>query len=288
VDGVLSPDEEAAARRRPEVVARAARLEAGRTALRAVPGPDPVARERALTAALAAFDAEAPASVPSDRPPPPVRAVPVAGPGAIDLAAHRQSRSGGAQGDAARRGLPRWFGAAAAAVALLAGLVGLAALSSDGDGDNDTAMDVGSSQEQSDDGAASAGDSAEAPTAAPESGGSEARQARPLEVGDLGTFPSGDALVDHVQGITPDSGTAEVQPESSAPLDADEEALGTFSSCEGAPPPPLDDPGAVLELHGRAVIGTQAVEVWIVDAAAGRRVVAVDAACAVTVDRPLG
>ena len=304
VDGLLAPDDASAARARPEVVARAAQLEAGRATLRQVSSPDPAARDRAVTAALAAFD-EAAASASSS----PGRSaasegsgipagLPGIGPGSgsgagqvpVDLAAHRQVRGHDARRAGAGRA-PRWLGAAAAVVAVLMGLVGLAALSSSGrDEDADTAADVGAAQEDADSGGGSSQDSAEAPSAAPESGGdgAAAERAPGVEAGDLGMFPSADALVGHLAGRMGEAATdGDIQPDSTASAEADQGAIDAFALCAGPPPPPLADPDGALRLHGRAVVDDDAVDVWVVDTPRGRRVVALDDACGVVVDRPL-
>ena len=305
VDGLLSPEDAAAARARPEVVARAAQLEAGRATLRQVPSPDPAGRDRAVSAALAAFDeAATPASsspgrstasggggggVPTGSPGIGPGAGSGAGQAPVDLAAHRHAR--GRDAGRAGAGRARWLGAAAAAVAVLMGLVGLAAVSSSGgDEEADTAAEVGTAQEEADNGAGSSQDSAEAPSAAPESGGDDASPERSaaVDAGDLGMFPSADALVAHLAGRMGEAATeAEIQPDSTASAEANQGAIDAFGSCAGAPPPPLDDPDGALRLHGRAVIDDDAVDVWVVDTPRGRRVVALDDACGVVVDRPL-
>jgi hypothetical protein len=297
VDGLLPADAAASARARPEVMARVAQLEAGRATLRQVPAPDPAARDRAVAAALAAFDdAAAPGSSSPGRSPWSADgSVPSARPGTgagqpVDLAAHRHAGPQDAHRAGTRRA-PRWLGAAAAVVAVVMGLVGLAAVSSSGgDEDTDTAADFGTAQEEADDGAGSSQDSAEAPSAAPESGGGgDAERSAAVEVGDLGVFASGDALVDHLAGRLGEAGAdAEIQPDSTASAEADQRATDAFDSCAGAPPPPLDDPDGALRLHGRALVDGDAVNVWVVDTPQGRRAVALDDACGVVVDRPLG
>lgn len=289
LDGDLGLDDPA--RLRPDVVARAAELDTARTTVRDVPAADPVARERALAAALAAFDEEAPAASSSTGRPPPPPSVhgrgPAPAPPPVDLAEHRRARPGRAH--AGRKGLPRWFGAAAAAVVVLAGLVGLAALTSSGSDDADTAMDAGTDETQAsggDDAGTATEDSAEAPSAS-EPGVNESQRA-PVEAGDLGIFATGDALVDHVRDTVGNGeGGMELEPGTGDPPDADTNALGTFATCDGAPPPPLDDPGAAVALHGRAVVGDEAADVWVIDTERGRRIVAIDAACELVLDRPM-
>jgi hypothetical protein len=93
VDGMLDEGEEAAAARHaPDVVARAAEMDAARAALRDVPPAGAAARSRALAAALAAYDEAGVPRSPDDHSQ------------VADLGAHR------------RRSLPsgRWLGAAGA------------------------------------------------------------------------------------------------------------------------------------------------------------------------------
>ena len=286
VDGLAGPDE--AANRPPEVVARAAELAAARAALRDVPAIDPAVRERGLAAALAAFDDEASTSASPDPPPPPVAGTGRAAAPPVDLASHRRSHGEHGARRGARQGLPRWFSAAAAAVVVLAGLVGLAALSSSGgDDEANTAMDsgAGQSQESSDDEAAvTAEDGGEAaPGAAEDATGSESSA---VDAGDLGMFATGDALVDHLrESLAGGDGEAQIQPEASAPRNTDR-TTGAFAACDGAPPPPLGDTDATPVLHGRAVIGNEAVDVWVMNTSQGRRIVAIDDACELVLDRP--
>jgi hypothetical protein len=292
LDGDLSLDHPA--RQRTDVVTRAAEIGTARATVRDVPAADPAARERALAAALAAFDEEAPpASTSPERPPPPVDArgpLPVPAPRSpqpVDLAAQRRSRAGRPQG---RQGLPRWLGAAAAAVVVLAGLVGLAALTSDSE-DADTAMDTGAGETQEssggdDDLGTAAEDNAEAPSAAEPDESESHRTA--VEAGDLGMFPTGDALVDHLRAaVGGDDADLDLEPEAGAPSGTASNTLGAFTACAGAPPPPLDDPDATLVLHGRAVVGDEAVDVWAIDTDRGRRIVAIDDACVLVLDRPI-
>jgi hypothetical protein len=289
VDGQLGADEADAAGRRPDVVARARELGSTRAALRSVPDPDPAARERALAAAMAAFDEAARAE---SRPPPPASPV--------DLAAHRHDRHherhhAGHLGVTGGR-TPRWLGAAAAIVAVVMGLAGLAALSSR-DGDSaDISAEIGASQE--DDGGATASaddhadedadDDADGPSAAPEGGDEEdAARSGPIEAGDLGTFRSAEGLVDHLADIVPAAdATAESLPDATAAPDLDQEAADPLGCAESLPPP-LDDPTADPRLHGMAIVDGRAVEVWVVDIGRGRRAVAIDTGCSVVVDRPL-
>ena len=298
LDGALSDAAAEVARGRPEVVARAAEMQAAQAALRAeVPAVAPSAadRERALAAALAAFDeAAAPAGAePGD--------TTAAGSGrdeVPDLASRRSGRSGRAdrhRGDGGRRGLPRWLGAAAAAVALVAGVAGLAAISSGGSDDDESAEggDAAATVEEHAEPGTSDGDSggeatAEAPEATGESedsGASIPPTTLPVEAGDLGALPSVDELVDRVDGLA-DGVYGVVTPDVAARSSAD--ALDQFGpGCAGGLPETLVDPEVTLRLHATAVVAGQPVDVWSTEGADGRRVVVLAADCTVVADRPV-
>ncbi|HET6953367.1 MAG TPA: hypothetical protein VFI47_23515, partial [Acidimicrobiales bacterium] len=168
LDGVLPPGEAEAARRDPGVMDRAAALTAARDALRASPlaPADPAARERALTRALAEFDAEGAVGQARHGPRP-------------DVVHLRSRRRGGAGGSAAR-----WLGVAAA-VLVLAGIAGIA-VSREDDGDQagtTASADLESAPEAAEAPATSgAGDRA----ADSQSEGGAAMAPTPVEVGDLG------------------------------------------------------------------------------------------------------
>lgn len=286
LDGLLPPEEAEAARRRPDVATSVARMEAARRALRNVPPPPVGSLDRALAAALDAFDGEAPAPGATAVGHPPPDAVtagqPAPGPGApaapappTDLAARRRHRSGR---------LPRWLGAAAAVALLAIGAAGLAALDRGDGGDAETAT-----MESADDGGqGSAGQDApgardEAGAPAPEASADQDSSAgapfdaRVLDAGDLGTFATPEALVDAVSSLP----LAEALP---APIDPSTAGQG---ACPEGPPAPLAGPGVAIALRGQALLAGEPIEVYLVDVAGGRRVVALDSACAVVVDRPL-
>ena len=260
LDGELGDADAAAARARPDVVARAAAMEDARRALRDLPVPPHAGRDRAVAAALAAFDDEVAGgtgwSPPAPLGPPPRRA-------------------------------QRWL-AAAAAAAVLAGLAGLAvATAGDGD-DHDMA---GSAEEATagDDSADASGEGGGGPDEevaeeAPRADTEASDQLAVAEAGHLGTFASADALVDHVTALLAQDGGATSVP----PADPDTGADTTFrQACADDPPAPLAGALATV-LSGRAVLDQQPVEVWVVDTAEGRRVVAVDDTCATVVDQPVG
>lgn len=275
VDGELDPATAAAARARPDVVARAAELAAARDALRgaSVPPPDDAAREQAIAAALAAYDTAgttAPGTVPTPTTPP-------APPSVTPFEPRRRT------GAPARR-RRTWQLAAAAAVVVLAGVLGVALATS---GDR-TVDDTAATSVEPSDGVGTA-DAGEAAPRADEGFEGEADDAdRPdapagrQEVGHLGTFASGEELADHLAtALAP--GDHQVRPEASDGAGA---APGPDPSCD-APPPPLDDPATPTRLHGHAVVDGTTVDVWVVDDGGRARLLAVDGDCRVVVDRPL-
>lgn len=274
LDGDLPPGWAEEARRDPAVLARVAELVAARDRLRAtpVPPPDPGARERTLAAALAAFDDEALSGEGHGEGHGAGRA------GVADLGARRGARAGGT-GRAIR-----WLGVAAALLAL-AGVAGLASRSTGG-GDSEDSTAGASLEEDSSGGGMAREESAEDEGA---SSGDPITGEALADVEDLGSFTSGDDLVDRLRAA-PD---AQLPAPTSQP-DADTGAGGDAESDEGAaagpparacaaPAPAGED--AVL--RGRAVVAGTPVDVWVVTAAGGDRVVAVDASCRTVVDAPL-
>jgi hypothetical protein len=259
LDGTLPDEAAAAARRDPAVVARVAELAAARDQLRQMPPPDPVARDRAVAAALAAFDpAEERGRV-------------------ADLAAARDRRAARAS---------RWLGAAAA-VAVVAAVAGLAVMAGDGTDEDqatssvsDDAGDQEASRESADEstGEGGAGEDSGAASPAPE--------ATLSVVGYLGTFDDGAALVERI--------AADLRSGSSADLDAPDapESLVPSSGVgcpEASLPPAAQRAGAWL--GGTATVAGTPVDVWLVpdpDAGGGLRIVAVTPACDAVVDQPLG
>jgi hypothetical protein len=300
LDGALRGAEAEEARARPDVVARAAEMGAARAALRAgmpTAAPSGEARDRALAAALAAFDeVGTPAGTPPGR-----SGSQDAGRGEVpDLASRRSGRSGGVdphRGDGRRRGAPRWLGAAAAAVALVAGVAGLAIISSGGSDDDESAEggDAAATVQEDAEPDTSDDDSAgDATAAAPEaggesddsggSGGSSPSAAIPVEAGDLGAFRSVDDLVDQVDGLA-DGAYGVVTPDVAARSSAD--ALDQFGpGCDGGLPETLADPEVTLRLHATAMVAGQPVDAWSTEGPGGRRVVVLAADCAVVADRP--
>jgi hypothetical protein len=299
LDGALRGADAEAARGRPEVVARAAEMEAARTALRAgvpTPAPSAEARDRALAAALAAFDeADTPA-----RTAPGGTAAAGSRRGEVpDLASRRSGQADPHRHGGRRRGAPRWLGAAAAVVALVAGVAGLAIVSSGGSDDDESAEggDAAATVQEDAEMDTSDGDSSgDATAAAPEAGGesddsggaggSTPPTTIPAEVGDLGAFPSVDDLVDQVNGLV-DGPHGVATPDVATRSSAD--ALDQFGpACAGGLPETLADPEVTLRLHATAVVAGQPVDVWSTEGPDGRRVVVLAADCTVVADRPTG
>jgi hypothetical protein len=277
VDGILDEAEDAEVRDAPDVMARAAEMDAARAALRDVPPADPAARSRALAAAHAAYDEAALPRSPDEH-------------GRVaDLGAHRRrSRPSG-----------RAFGAAAAAVLLIgvvvAGLVGSSSddgLSDDASvslGSADSAPDAGESAEEggaADDEASAVAPSTGAPGGTDETLAESRLGAADSRTVDLGEFPSADDLL----------AAASERPE------AQRQAAGatgsgndTDAGAEIAPPPcpagvpdPFERAGAEPLLVGHGVVGGVTVDVWRVGPPEAARLVVVDARCAVLAQRPLG
>jgi hypothetical protein len=279
IDGVLDDAGAAAARQRPDVMARMAEIESTRAALRGapVPPPDPAARERAIAAALAAFDDAATPPVPAREPVP-------------DLAARQHRR------EAWRRGAARWLGAAAAVAVLAAAAAGLATLDTTSDSDNAATgaaepetLDDASEGEQEESGAA-----ADAPAsgggADDETVAEEVPPGAPLAAGDLGSFASADDLVADLRT------RAARDADSTGATDGGGEAAASAgdllpdlrSGCGADLPGPLEDGDTVVRLWGTATFQGGPVDVLVIRTPDGDRVVALDAGCNVVIDDPLG
>jgi hypothetical protein len=264
LDGALPESAAAAARRDPAVLARMAAMAEARDRLRDVPPPDPGARDRAVAAALAAFE---PGTGVSGR--------------VADLGESRRRR---------RSGPPRWLGAAAAVAVVVAGLASLAVLAGDG---QDTDDEASLSAEQDTAGDASDDAGSEASEDAGSDDGDEGAAAAPAEpeaagraAGYLGSFASVAALTDHVAELASgdfspgeDEATEQVLPEST---------LATVACPAESLPPVLRDGTAPVQLYGRADLDGTPVEVWVVSTAGGRQLVAVDQSCRTVVDEALG
>ena len=281
LDGLLTDDEAASARRDPAVAARLAELAAVREMVGRPPaGPDPAARERGLSAALAAADA-------ADADAEPVRGA--AGPAGRGRAAARPATSRAdtpwrAQGSARRRWLT------AAAVMLV--VVGLGALASNwdtGGDDADTATQAGVTEESSNEGEAS-------DAAADDGGGATEETAAPGDdlsaIVDLGDVDSSEALADRARSILaqrpagPPAAASGDEAEEGQRAGGDADFLPSACGADAESELLPAAPGRVV-LQGRATVDGQPVDVWVLDADGEERLVAVDASCAVVVDQPL-
>jgi hypothetical protein len=262
-------------------VARLAELAAVREAVRRPPaGPDPVARERGLAAALAAFEA-------GDEAGEQRRAGGPAGTTVSPLGHRRPA----ARRAAARREAPwrprgtagrRWLTAAAIVLAV----VGLGVLASNWDPDSDSADTAGDAATGGDD-AERSGDA----TAEEREGATAAESAAPSIASggtvDLGDVDSPDALAERARSATAE-GFESPRGQASGDQDAADEGAGGVplpSQCADVAGLPAADETIVLE--ALATLDGDRVDVWVLDADGKERVVAVDATCAVVVDQPL-
>jgi hypothetical protein len=306
LDGLLDAGEAEAARRDPAVVARVAALAAARDALGTPPPPpDAAGRERAISAALAAFDAETSAAddqatATDVSPSAPSRTFEHATP----LLRRASARAGG-RGHG-RRAAPaehwaRWLGAAAAVVLVVAGVSLLAR--GDGSDDEDTAAEDSSSSEGGAGSEAEADDDAARDEAGESADESTDGRLASGEVHDLGAAESPDALADRARSrLAAERGLADVpatEPEAAeAPGTTD--AVPGNEGQDGAAAERASEPlacptgeataaarGGSVDLHARARLDGQPVEVWVIDVGGSLTVLAVDGDCAVILDRPL-
>jgi hypothetical protein len=271
LDGLLTDDEAAAATRDPVVVARLAELAAVREAVRRLPaGPDAVARERGLAAALAAFDAgdeagqQRGASVPAGTTVSPL------------------GRRGPARRPVAAGG--GWLTAAAVVLAVV-GVVGLGVLASNWDTGSDDGDTAASSSDD-------AGRSDSATEEQPESSTAEERAApstAPGGIVDLGEVDSPEALAERARSAQAE-GFASPQGQASDGAEAADEGGGggaLVRQCADAAAERLPAAGETIVLEARATLDGDSVDVWVLAADGEERVVAVDATCAIVVDQPL-
>jgi hypothetical protein len=278
LDGLLTDDEAAVARRDPAVAARLAKLAAVRDVVRRPPhGPDPAARERGLAAALAAYDSPDEA----DRP----------GGAAVGM-----ERGGRAARPAASRSVTPWrpHGSAqrrwltAAAVVLVVVGLGVLARNWDRVGDDDASTetaDVQSSEGGESNAAADQGAGGGADETAPPGDGSGA-------IVDLGDVDSAAALTERARVILAGRFS---DASGGAPAGEAESGQGTPSASGASAAACADDAQAErlaagserVALRGRATLDGEPVDVWVIGASGEERVVGVDASCTVVVDQSL-
>jgi hypothetical protein len=278
LDGLLSDDEAAVARRDPAVAARLAELAAVRDAVRRPPhAPDPAVRERALAAALAAYDSPDEPDQPGGTAVGPLRGARAARP-----TAPHPDTAWRPHGSAHRR----WL-AAAGVVLVVAGLGALARnwdRVDDDDASTETA-EVQSSEGGESNAAAdqSAGGGADE-TAAPGDGSGA--------IVDLGDVDSPAALTERARVIlagrfSDASGrapTGEAETGQATPPAPGASAAGCANDARAER---LAAGSERVALRGRATLDGEPVDVWVIGASGEERVVAVDASCAVVVDQSL-
>jgi hypothetical protein len=325
IDGALGPDEAAAARRDPAVATRAAEMQAAREAVRLVPPPDPGRLDATIAAALAsagptaaepggpwavvddpaaAGGLDAPAPSPTTGPAtgtPPAPTPPPPDP--VRMPARPPEGRGGSMvpmGPRRRRWTdPRWLGAAAAVVLVLAvgGVLAAQSSPSDDNGDQTASADMESapstsgSESGSDAGGGGGteegrtegdGDSSSAAPneAAPGAAPDQSTSGSAGGVVDLGSADSGDDLAERAARALAD-GTADQR--GNEGQSSDEGSLSASSGCLD----PLATESGPLLLEARATLEGRDVYVWVHDDGPSRRMVAVstDVLCTVLVDR---
>jgi len=285
LDGLLAADEAAAVRRDPAVVARLAELAAVREAVGTPPPPpSPVARERSLAAALAAFDEAGEAHESDEASEPGTTSVAPMPPARAARHGSRRTDTAWRAPDQGRRG--RWLTAAAVMLAV----VGLGFLARDWGSDGDDAEDTAataSADDSSNEGGGS-GDDARETEAGDAAGGEEGAdtgdQAHPaLELIDLGDVGSPEALADRARSAVADRSA-------DADLNASDGGGDLFTAaCRDGSVPGVPAPAAgTVVLQARATLDGQPVDVMVLDADGAQRLVAVDADCTLVVDQPLG
>jgi hypothetical protein len=273
LDGLLTDDEAAVARRDPAVVARLAELAAVREAVRRPPaGPDPVARERGLAAALAAFEAGDDAAEQRG----------AGAPVGSTVAAGTPWRPRGTAGR-------RWLTAAAVVLAV----VGLGVLASNWDTGSDNADNAAQGGETTGDSDDAGGGSGSATVEEPEGGTAEQGAAPTVAPGgivDLGEVDSSEALAERARSALA-SGSPSPLSEASSGEDAADEGAGDgtlrFQCADAAGAARLPATGETIVLEARATLDGDSVDVWVLAADGKERVVAIDTTCEVVVDRPL-
>ena len=255
LDGLTTAEESARIAADPDLHARVAALEAVRAALRAPVPIDDAARERAISAALAAVGPQP------------------AGATVTELSAV-----------AARRAAPsralRIVGIAAALVLLAVTVPLLARMGGDSSDDEAaTAADDPQGAGEAAEEAAEADDGAVGGGAAPSSSaqadayraGDESTATRGVaEVGSLGRFDDPDALAARVAELLGDTDLSAPQPATSS----SPERASTEGTCAGEAEG-AGEAGASVVLVGSAVLEGRAVEITVVERADGRRTLTV-------------
>jgi hypothetical protein len=284
LDGLLTDDEATAARRDPAVMARLAELVTVREAVRRSPErPDPVARERGLAAALAAFEAgdeageqRGTAASAGTTVSPLGHRRPATRPGAAHPGTPRRPR-----GTAGRR----WLTAAAIVLAVV-GLGVLASYLGTGGDSADTADNAAT-------GSNGAERSGNASAAEPEGGTAEERAAPSVASGgivDLGDVDSPEALAERAQSARADGSPSPLGQASGGEDAADQGGGGVPQAgqcADGAAAGRFLAAGETIVLEARATLDGDRVDVWVLATDGKERVVAVDATCVVVVDQPL-
>ncbi len=207
-----------------------------------------------------------------------------AGVGGIEARRRRRARGAG--------DLPRWLGAAAAVVLVVAVAAGLAAVRPE-----DSSSDLAESADSADTDSSGAlaaeepGEGGDSSAISPDTGlaeeseASEAPSAAGSPAVDLGTFASVDDLVSGVGGqLEARSAGSPGAADGAADAAAGANAFDRLP-CD-PPPAPLTDRMVVL-LFGTAELAGEPVDVFVVNTPGERRVVALDRTCAVVADRRL-
>jgi hypothetical protein len=321
LDGLLGDEEAAAALRDPAVARRVEEMRAVRSLLQPAPPLDAARRERSIAAALAAADtARTPGGprTPEEPHTPAAAGAPAGrpyGPG-FDSSDERPAAPGGLD-ERRRRGArrahaARWLPAAAVILVVLAvaGLVAVAGSSSDSDMAADTASEGGESndtgsEEATAESSEASGDEQDA-TSAPEASdgqddadasggtmqestesGAAADSAAPGAARSLGAFTTADDLAAAADATAgPHAGAALGQDVTADEAEARLETFAAEAGCESPAAGRAGD-GPIPVLLGNATLAGAPVTVWVLDDADGRRIVVLDAACAVVDDRVL-
>jgi hypothetical protein len=284
LDGLLTDDEATVARRDPAVAARLVELAAVREAVGLPPpGPDPAARERGLTAALAAYDAADGADEQDSGDESGGAPVSPLGPA---RAAARPATSRGAtpwrpQGTARRRWLT-----AAAVILVVVGFGVLARNLGTGSDDTETGAQSGGDESSSEGGAP------DAAAEEPDSGSAErgAPSAGAGVIVDLGGVDSSESLADRARSALAErfaSPLAEASEDDDAGDEGASDGLLLPQCGDAANAEDLSASSETVVLQARATLDGEPVDVWVLASDGKERVVAVDASCAVVVDQPL-